>query len=141
MRISDWSSDVCSSDLAAKDRRQIASDFQGNDANSLSNCSQRGRGAWTLIANADFRDSRRFPEIRIKHEERVSDPQTSSAPGYYLYAIGAERSPRAIFPSPRRAHECSVFRRPSVDGPRHWCSLSASDPYTAEDRKRLQLAK
>src|SRR3546814_5927512 len=64
---------------AAKDRRQIASDFQGNDANSLSNCSQRGRGAWPLIANADFRDSRRFPEIRIKHEERVSDPQTSSA--------------------------------------------------------------
>src|SRR3546814_19466442 len=79
MRISDWSSDVCSSDLAAKDRRQIASDFQGNDANSLSNCSQRGRGAWPLIANADFRDSRRFPEIRIKHEERVSDPQTSGS--------------------------------------------------------------
>src|SRR3546814_19520778 len=90
---------------AAKDRRQIASDFQGNDANSLSNCSQRGRGAWPLIANADFRDSRRFPEIRIKHEERVSDPQTSSAPGFYLHDIDDESSPRALIPRSRRAHE------------------------------------
>src|SRR3546814_10796363 len=132
MRISDWSSDVCSSDLAAKDRRQIASDFQGNDANSLSNCSQRGRGAWPLIANADFRDSRRFPEIRIKHEERVSDPQTSSAPGFYLYAIGDERSPRALFPRSRRAHKCPVLRRSCVEWPRNWCSHSASDPYRVD---------
>src|SRR3546814_5362803 len=92
MRISDWSSDVCSSDL----------------------------------------DSRRFPEIRIKHEERVSDPQTSSSPGFYLYAIGDERSPRAIFPRSRRAHECSVFRRSCVEWPRNWCSPSAADPNRVE---------
>src|SRR3546814_20593011 len=89
---------------------------------------QRGRGAWPLIANADFRDSRRFPEIRIKHEERVSDPQTSSAPGFYLYAIGDERSPRAIFQRSRRAHECSVFRRSCVELTHNWFSPSASDP-------------
>src|SRR3546814_7686829 len=64
----------------------------------------------------------------MKHEERVSDPQTSSAPGFYLYAIGDERSPRAIFPRSRRAHECSVFRRSCVEWPRNWCSPSASDP-------------
>src|SRR3546814_8824868 len=68
---------------AAKDRRQIASDFQGNDANSLSNCSQRGRGAWPLIANADFRDSRRFP----RSEEHTSELQSLMRISYAVFCL------------------------------------------------------
>src|SRR3546814_17552860 len=87
MRISDWSSDVCSSDLAVEQHRLVPFAYYGiADGTDYRNVSRRrGRGyasgELSELVPGDHKLARRIPDNTLRP---VTDPETVWAPAVWF---------------------------------------------------------
>src|SRR3546814_17333179 len=106
MRISDWSSDVCSSDLILPFTREQESEADHIGLMLMAKAGYDPRGAVELWQNFDAIGGERPPEFLSTHPapgSRIANPEANNpkAPGAYAPSPHRQRRPHHHAPPPK----------------------------------------